>query len=341
MDTPRKIVPSLCGRVGDLSIPALLLVLFLASVVPAQHDDWPSEFHLSTERTAAVVAVQWAAACDPMTAVAIRVASFDLDVWQEWPPLLDRVPRLSPGRLSSVRDDTWFAGGENAFPEDLSNEAREEAALYWQAVFYASKIPSKVFAEAAAKEHYLTFGHLYGEPAKYRGRVVHFEGRLVRLKRLDPPLHARLRGLQALFEAWIYLDQPGTHPICAILAHQPEGVDFGDDLNRRVALDGYFFKRYRYISGRVDKAGENVRLSTVLIIAPTLLAGAISPVRGPTPFAPALWPWFAGFGVVSVSLLIAMIWWLRRSDRRVEARLRQIRAAAITDQPSQGGALPP
>jgi hypothetical protein len=309
---------------------ALILFALAAVATPAQQpdrDDFPSEFFLRADRTAAAAGAQMTAPADAMTAVAIRLAAFDLDLWHEPPPLLDRVPTLNALRLGGVRDDTWFGQFEQAMPDEIPKEARDEDWVYWQAVFHASRIGAAVFAKDSQKNRYVTFGHLYYEPAKYRGRVVHVEGRLLRLKRLDPPLHAQLRGLKELYEAWIATDQPGAHPVCAIIAHRPEGLEPGDQLNRNVAVDGYFFKRYRYISGRLDKEGNNQPLSTVLIIGPTIaLRGGQSAAQ---PFAlAAIWPWVVGFGAVVAAVLGAMIWWLRRSDRLVRARLAALRARA-------------
>jgi hypothetical protein len=301
------------------------------ALAQAGRDDFPEDVFTSADRIAAASATQLIAATDSLTAATWRIAGFTCDVWQEPPLLLDMVPPLNPGRLGGVRDDTWFGNFERAMPEDIPKEARDEDAAYWQAVLYASKIPAGVFAEAAQKNRYLTFGHLYGEPAKYRGRIVHFEGKLVRLKRLDPPPIARGRGVRTLYEAWIYLDQPGTHPICVIMAHQPAGVEVGDDLRLRVGVDGYFFKRYRYISGRLDKNGNNESLSTVLIVAPTLVPVAVAPHRGES-WGRGLWPWLVGFGLGVALLIVGMTWWFRRSDGRVEARLKELRAAALAMQ---------
>jgi hypothetical protein len=298
-------------------------------------DEFAGEFFLKPDRAAAAAAAQMAAPCDPMAAAVVRLAAFDFDLWNEPPPLLDRVPQLSPARLGGVRDDTWFGRFDHAMPEEVPKEARDEDWVYWQAVFFAWRLPAQVFAKESAENRFLTFGHLYEEPAKYRGKVVHVEGRLLRLKRLDPPLHVQLRGLKVLHEAWIALDRPtGAHPVCVIVAHPPEGIEPGEDLNRRVTADGYFFKRYRYISGRMDKAGNNQVLNTLLIISPTLAAQATRAPVESSAGLPVLWPWAAGFGSLVGVLLAWMIWWMRRSDRRVRARLAAVRAHAAESRDS-------
>jgi hypothetical protein len=302
---------------------AAVAVMAIATVAGRADDE---EFWSSGERRAAASAAQLVAVGDPLALAALRTAGHDNDLWDEPPLVLDRVPPLSPARLDSVEDDKPFAHHDRAIPEDVPAKVRDEDAVYWQAVRNAALIPADVFTRAAEKNRHLTFGHLYENPRRYRGEVVAFDGRLVRLKRLDPPHHAQRRGIRALYEAWVYLDQPGSHPVCVVMPHKPDGIDEGDNLNHRVSVAGYFFKRYRYISGRLDAAGNNVALNTVLLIAPTCLAIGPAPTRGTSLGGGPLWPWAVGFGGVVVAFMIGMTWWFRRNDRLVQARLQAVRA---------------
>src|SRR5207249_11825453 len=203
----------------------LALVLFL-SALSARADD---DFWLNEQRGAAAAAAQLTGVGDPWAAAALRLGGFDRDLWDEPPLFADKVPPLSPRRLSGVRDDKPFLDYQKHAPEELPADVRDESAVYWQAVGYAAKVPAAAFAKAAEPNRHLTFGHLYGEPAKYRGRVVHFEGRLVLLKQLDPPPAVQAKGIAVVYEAWVYLDQPGIHPLCVIVPHKPAGVAVGDN----------------------------------------------------------------------------------------------------------------
>ena len=238
------------------------------------------------------------------------------------PSQADQVPSLDSGWLAHVRDDTPFGNWRLIAPEEIPAEERDEERVFWQAVLAATRTPAEAFAQAALNQRHLTFGHLYAEPAKYRGQVVHIEGRLARLKQLDPPHWIQLKDIHVLFEAWIYLNQPGTHPVCVLLPHQPDGIEPGDGLNHRVAVDGYFFKRYRYISGRLDQAGKNVPLNTVLLIAPNAkLITAAGPARDLSSAPTAGWTWLVGAAMMAVLLMVGLVWWLRRGDRQVRIRL--------------------
>jgi hypothetical protein len=248
----------------------------------------------------------------------------------------ENVPALEAVLLSSVRDDTPFGNWQQAMPWEIPAEAKDEHTAYWQAVINAARTTPTVFAQAAEQNRQLTFGHCYSEPSKYRGQVLHLEGRLARLKQLDPPNSAKKDGVAVLYEAWIYLDQPGTHPVCVILPQKPDGIEPGENLNRRITVDGYFFKRYRYLSGRLDAAGNNIALNTILLIAPTLL-----PKERPVATASAglgqAWLWLGCIAGAGVVLILAMTWWFRHNDRQIQTHVQSICrpafAGATFDQP--------
>jgi hypothetical protein len=336
LNTDKEEARSTAARCLYLCFICVSSVALMVLVVPlhAGGDGFTDEFWLSTRRTRAASAAQLVGAADPWTAAALRVQGFDLDLWYEPPPLLDRVPPLNPGRLAAVRDDASFPHDENKVAAEFSPQERDEDVLYWQAILYASKVPAAVFAKAAEENRYLTFGHLYTEPAKYRGKVVHVSGRLGRLKRLDPPADVRARGVTALYEGWLFLDQAGAHPVCVIMPQPPVGVAPGDDLNIRATVDGYFFKRYRYISSRLNDEGDNIALKTVMLIAPTVTVKT-PPPSGSLSGGGSLFGWILGFGALVAVFMVSMTWWFRRNDALVQARVQAVRANRFAEQAAE------
>jgi hypothetical protein len=309
----------------------VLLMLLVATPLWGGGDGAPEEFWFNTPRTAAVSATQIAGVADPWTAAALRVVGFEYDLWYEPPLALNTVPPLNPRRLAAVSDDDSFENDSRKQQPGV----RAEDALFWQAVLYTAKVPAGVFAKAALVNRHLTYGHLYTEPAKYRGLVVHFSGRLVKLKRLDPPADVRARGIDVLYEGWIFLDQPGIHPLCVVVPRVPSDVSIGDDLNARVDVDGYFFKRYGYVSGRLNDDGDNIPLKTVLLIAPTLTRKANSSASVLLPGGNSLFGWILGFGLAVVLFMVGLTWWFRRHDRLVRARLESVRAGRFAEQAAE------
>jgi hypothetical protein len=308
---------------------SLLFLLFLVAHVRASDAGVSDEIWRHPEKAGAVAAAQLVAVRHPLTVAAMRIEGFDRDLWDELPLWVDRVPPLNRSRLAVVKDDVSFANFADLAPEEMPREAMAEDLVFWQAVAYSTVVPKELFARAARASSHLTFGHLYTEPTKYRGVVVHFEGRLKRLKRLDPPLHAQRKGVGVLYEGWIFLDEPGTHPVCVIVAHLPANLAVGAQIGQRVAFDGYFFKRYRYISGRLDADKNNVALNTLALIGPSLTvlerpgpAGGGGVISSTVP-----WTWILSFvGGVAVVVLV-MSWWFKHNDRQVRKRLQANRLA--------------
>src|SRR5947208_3665903 len=67
-----------------------------------------------------------------------------------------------------------------------AEQNRDEALAYDLLFLHARRMPTDVLRTAARRD--LTFAHLFGpERAKYRGELVHVEGRLRLLRRYDPP----------------------------------------------------------------------------------------------------------------------------------------------------------
>src|SRR5262249_17109970 len=56
-------------------------------------------------------------------------------------------------------------------PKDVEGN-KEEFDAYCQVVLIASKTSAKAFANSSRPNRHVTWGHMYREPAKYRGEVV-------------------------------------------------------------------------------------------------------------------------------------------------------------------------
>lgn len=91
-----------------------------------------------------------------------------------------------------------------------------EYEAFWQVLVQAHYTSAKAFATSARRD--VTYAHLFREPERYRGQVVHLSGRLVRLQRWTAPDEARAAGVANLYEAWIMTDAYGENPACFVLS---------------------------------------------------------------------------------------------------------------------------
>jgi hypothetical protein len=226
-------------------------------------------------------------------------------------------PTFRSELLTNIADDTRL-------PPLWLN--REELLAYDKLVLHAREMPSDLLRRAARRD--VTFADLFGEErGKYRGQLIHIDGRLKLLRRLDLPstLEGLADGLNELYEGWI-LDRPSEAHYCVVVSELPPDLKPAEEMDRPVECNAYFFKRYEYPTRERANGGGNVRR-----LAPLLIGKTIRPKAQPAAGA-SLWVLPAGvlagtIGLVALGLGVgvAVVWWFRREDRRIRARLRQAR----------------
>jgi hypothetical protein len=298
-----------------LSAGALYVLPSVQSGEPAQSQQ--GDF-LKGSTQAVAAAAATATMNDPAGTLGVFLAGEGLSLWEGATALQDKA--ASSSAQAPRIDADLLAGVEDKAPVRSAAENYDEAQAYNYLLVQAHATPVAALARSARRD--LTFAHLFEEPSKYRGQVVHIEGRLGRLRRFDAPRLAAKQGVPVLYEGWIFGDAYFSNPYCVIATAVPESVPLGETLNHRVAFDGYFFKRYRY------KAGDGWR------DAPLLIGHALrdreqtsSATDSDGVAATLLLPCFLAVLGGSVLLVVSLHWWFRRCDRRVRTRLDMSRHA--------------
>jgi hypothetical protein len=239
-------------------------------------------------------------------------------------------------RIDDPKVDRDLLGGvEDRAPVRSAEENYYEAQAYNYLLVKAHKLPPDILTGNARRD--LTFAHLFEEPDKYRGELIHIEGRLKRLRRFDAPKLAGKDGVPQLFEGWLFTDTSFNNPYCVIASELSPGVHVGEELDTRVKFDGYFFKRYRY------KAAYGRFYDAPLLIGRELSpAGPASPPSEETSsFAHLLLPAFLGVLGTTAALAVGLTWWFRRGDRRVLAGLQRHRVVTFVEPDGTTGATEP
>ncbi len=293
------------------------LVTVGSLVAGEQHQAWNLEGVMTnrysrTSLGAAMLVVQ-SAGGHPGTAalgqLGLLHVGHDLDCWA----LLDtdRFRALPRDWLSQITDQTAIGAGGI------------EAEIYTRVVTRAYYTSPRAFRQAVRKD--VTYAHVQSEPERYRGTVIRVEGRLLRVNRFDPPFECQLAGVSDLYEAWIFNEQLGANPYCVLFTHWPHGLStdlLGEakiDRYLRVALEGYFFKKYRYKAN--DPRGRERDAPLVIGHGLLLLDSAATDTSSSN--API--KWLMGlFGAIFGGLVIGVIaltYWYRRSDGQVRQRI--------------------
>ncbi|MFO0881459.1 MAG: hypothetical protein U0840_29515 [Gemmataceae bacterium] len=223
----------------------------------------------------------------------------------------DQVRKLPNAWLGEVTDSQHIGAGG------------AEADVYSRVLILANFTSSKAFHRAARRD--VTYTHVFNEPDRYRGTVVRVEGRLLRVNRYDPPFEAAQAGVNDFYEAWVFNEQVGANPYCLIFSEWPENLSrdvLGEakiDGVIRVAMDGYFFKKYRYKAN--DRHGT--KRDAPLVVGHGLIV--LSQNAPGTNYSTVPVQMLITIFTVSVLGLIGgvigLTYWYRRSDRRVRQRI--------------------
>jgi len=260
----------------------------------------------------------------PLSPLAFLRAGQELDVWSFRDPAVvraipkDYLVRIEDGKM--LTDD----------PASLEQDA------YFLMLTEANRTSVEAFDQAAKENAAVGYAQLYQEPAAHHGQVVHFEGRLKRVRRWDQaPPNAAVGGVRNVYEAWLVL--PNNHPVWIIFTELPPGLEVKDEMDVPAGFSGYFFKKVSYTPKKpLNQSAEakDKPLFAPLVIgrSPTLLAAAPADEAGPPPAPEAAPDWMrpvmtaalAVVGGVGV-LLFVMGYLLRRNDAKVRARVNAVR----------------
>jgi hypothetical protein len=230
-----------------------------------------------------------------------------------------------------------FARVEDDAPVRSEAENREEYDAYNEVLLHARRFPPAELEAHATRD--VTLRDLV-QPVRqdFRFKLVYFEGRLKRVRRLEPTAPLRAAGVTDLYEGWVF---PGTgrDPLCVLTTALPPGLAPALEYTptRPVAVAGYSFKRIRYESAEDDpkEPGQKVVRRVPLLLAHSL-------TLRPEPDADGGRPWRTGFlpGMLAIMGAIAAVtlgltWWYRRGDRAARRALAARRTANPFDGPDR------
>jgi hypothetical protein len=152
----------------------------------------------------------------------------------------------------------WLQRIEDDRPLASAKDNAEEHKAFDRFVAFARKQPLEYLAQNVNKEMD-TLKLMSSERTRFRGDLMHLEGRLLRLVKLAVDAELQKEGIAELYEGWVR-EEGNVNPVGVIVSELPADLNPGDKLSRFVAVDGYFFKLYRYTDPE-----ENERRAPLLI----------------------------------------------------------------------------
>lgn len=222
------------------------------------------------------------------------------------------------------KEHVFFKGIDDRKPMRSLAQNREEYNAFGVVVTHANRFKPEVLAKHSHKE--VVFADLIGDLRdQYLRELLHVEGRLVRLRKLQAT--ERLRDtstIKEVYEGWIYHENEHQHPMVVVFTDLPPDIKTGELLSYRVSFDGYYFKLLAYQAKEKDKEGKPVWRVTPLLIGKSIQSVETGATMWSmeNSFVPAV---LLVVGVV-LSSAFGMTFWFRRADKKI----RQEMQAALT-----------
>ena len=228
----------------------------------------------------------------------------------------DVVRPIPPATLAKIKDGPTLPTSAN---QGLEFDALCEVLVQ---TWYTSPA---AFRKAAWKD--IGFGQLFYEPERYRGQVIHIEGRLRLVQRWDPPLMAQEAGVPPMYEAAIFDDVSGKNPYIVLVMDPPEGIPLNQKVDATASFDGYFYKKWQYKA--VDSLKPTAWREAPLLIGRSLKVRDViaTPTTTEEQSAGIVPLIVVGIAVltVAVGVMFFLAFWLRRGDARVQEKLHAVR----------------
>jgi hypothetical protein len=301
---------------------ALGLLLLAAGRADAQQP--ARQPRIDSKAAQAITAAQMVGIREPLAFLVMRSEAKDTLGWVFEPePEPDLAPPLNENLLSRIKDNKPLPDLRGRLRDEWKPWEAASYDLFNQALRQAALTPPEAFAKSATENKYVTWGDMFREPWKYRGKVIPVKGRLKMLRRRDAPVPLQREGFDHFYEGWVFTPTRGANPVCLNFAKLPPGLEEGETLDQQVQFNGYFLMRYRYHTSE----GHHKQRDTLLFIAPTVDLQEADRHRAMLPALP-------GFVLAGMVILVAMTilivlgmgWRFRRGDRLHQARLGQVRA---------------
>jgi hypothetical protein len=162
----------------------------------------------------------------------------------------------------------------------------------------------------------------------FQFKLLTIDGRLKRIRRIEPSLPLKAAGLKDLYECYVFPTY-GSDPLCLLLTELPPGFEPSMDLNpsRNISFGAYYFKLIQYESAQPNPKNPE---RNVIRRAPLLISRGL--VIPPEPSRDGSQPWREGFfpglavlvgGVIALGLGLTA--WFRWGDRATKAKIEEHR----------------
>jgi hypothetical protein len=183
-------------------------------------------------------------------------------------------PTLKSQWLKYVPNDQMLAELPQANFDKLPLAQRQELAVFSWALIFAGRTPAITLANSAKPLDDISWAKLDADPAKYQGKVVPLKGWLKRLVRKQAPPLAASNFVDHYYEGWVYNGFNDTNPVFVTFTELPRDIEPSEQLDLYVQFEGYYFKKFRYLSDKGSRDGLFVVARTFRVLSQPATADA-------------------------------------------------------------------
>jgi hypothetical protein len=218
-----------------------------------------------------------------------------------------------------IEDDAPLAlRGSKIHDPKKEMAANLELRAYDYVLAFASKQSKEVLARHSLKK--IGFADLY-KPIRqdYLRELMHFEGRLSLVTPFVPTTELKdLEKIKKLYECWITPKGQNEY-LCVVVSELPPGIEPGEDLNRWVSFDAYYFKLWHYETRqKKGETGKNIWRKAPLFLGKSI--NDLGPINvDAAPYSSSMLTGIVAGIAALAGLVIAIAFWFKRGDRAVKA----------------------
>lgn len=235
--------------------------------------------------------------------------------------VLPPAPPAKPPLRFPGRDKRAASEVKDFLPVRGLAESEDEHNTYIELLLHTKNFTVEELLAAGRKD--VSYADLMAEDEDlrngYRFELIRFEGRLIRLKRIEPYPELVAQGITEKYEAWVTITTAKeAKQICVILLEPPVGVEPNVEIAPAplVTFAGYFFKDILFESGeKASKSDRLVKRKVPLLFAKGMIAQPLSNSDSGniwrTSFLPMV---LTTIGLLTVFVL-GLTWYFRRGDR--------------------------
>jgi hypothetical protein len=232
-----------------------------------------------------------AAGQSPLPPVSPPGGPDELDARSPLPPEEPKRPSIPDGYRYPNVNARIYHEIKDAFPVASEKQNRDEYQAWTEAVKFARTKTAAGLEQYAARD--LTAEDLVESVSPhntpkggsiFRLDLIRFDGKLTRVRRVEPTKALAEAGLKDLYEGWLIpLDESPSLPVCVVFTDLPAGLEPGEQ-DRWASFAGYFFKVTAYPGPNADLKREPNPASPAeagWLLAPLLVGRSVTLLPGP------------------------------------------------------------